>query len=28
MIDVDHLVSMVDAVARGGASLQIPSIHL
>lgn len=28
MIDVDHLVSMVDALLRGGASLQVPSITL
>ena len=26
LIDVDHLVEVVDAVLRGGASLSIPSI--
>jgi hypothetical protein len=28
LIDVDHLVSVVDAVLRGGATLSIPSITL
>jgi NAD(P)-dependent dehydrogenase (short-subunit alcohol dehydrogenase family) len=28
LIDVDHLVTMVDAVLRGGATLSIPSITL
>ena len=28
LIDVEHLVTAVDAVLRGGASLSIPSITL
>jgi NAD(P)-dependent dehydrogenase (short-subunit alcohol dehydrogenase family) len=28
LIDVDHLVTMIDAVLRGGASLSIPSVTL
>jgi hypothetical protein len=26
LIDVDHLVAVVDAVLRGGATLSIPSV--
>jgi NAD(P)-dependent dehydrogenase (short-subunit alcohol dehydrogenase family) len=28
LIDVDHLVTMIDAVLRGGASLSVPSVTL
>ena len=28
LIDVDHLVTVVDAVLRGGATLSIPSVTL
>jgi hypothetical protein len=28
LIDVEHLVTVVDAVLRGGASLSVPSVTL
>ena len=28
LIDVDHLVTLVDAVLRGGATLSVPSVTL